>query len=325
VPLTAAHAVAGTEPLPSHPTAFLSPANRPKLSEAVTHGVPSAIRISSRASRAPLFSPSPVLELRSLWGGVDEPSSVRCGFNTLLECSPWVPQQGSIHNSPGPSGIVKHQHRSRRKTAECSGQTRGVKDPLAGHSKTGEHASTRTGRHWLHHSQVAECSFTRYSGCPPTAPPGAAALLQGSWASAARADRPEFTVLAVQWKSTGSPLAELPPGQVGHVTRADQEIPGPPNRDPDSRFRGNRGFPVSRFRPSRESGIDDSPDFPKKNRGNRESDFLSDEYQLQWTRNMLSREYHASPFTGSMRLLFGVRDSEREHAAVSDERPSQLQ
>ena len=88
---------------------------------------------------------------------------------------------------------------------------------------------------------------------------------------------------------------------------------------PDSGRIGNRGFPVSRFRPSRESGIDDSPDFPKKsgNRGNRESDFLSDEYQLQWTRNILSREYHASAFTGSMRLLFRVRDSEREHAAVS--------
>ena len=72
---------------------------------------------------------------------------------------------------------------------------------------------------------------------------------------------------------------------------------------------GNRGFPP-RF-PAKNSG----------NRGNRESDFLSDEYQLQWTRNILvlSREYHASAFTGSMRLLFRVRDSEREHAAVSDE------
>jgi len=81
---------------------------------------------------------------------------------------------------------------------------------------------------------------------------------------------------------------------------------------------GNRGFPVSR--PNRESGIP-SPIPGKKsgNRGNRESDFLSDEYQLQWTRNILSREYHASAFTGSMRLLFRVRDSEREHAAVSDE------
>jgi hypothetical protein len=42
----------------------------------------------------------------------------------------------------------------------------------------------------------------------------------------------------------------------------------------------------------------------------------SDEHQPQWTRNILSREYHASPsaLTGSMRLLFRVR--EREHAAV---------
>ena len=72
------------------------------------------------------------------------------------------------------------------------------------------------------------------------------------------------------------------------------------------------------------SGIGDSLPIPGQkmgNRGNRESDFLSDEYQLQWTRNILvlSREYHASAFTGSMRLLFRVRDSEREHAAVSDE------
>ncbi len=83
---------------------------------------------------------------------------------------------------------------------------------------------------------------------------------------------------------------------------------------------GNRGFPVSR--PNRESGIPSPIQVPGKksgNRGNRESDFLSDEYQLQWTRNILSREYHASAFTGSMRLLFRVRDSEREHAAVSDE------
>jgi hypothetical protein len=28
----------------------------------------------------------------------------------------------------------------------------------------------------------------------------------------------------------------------------------------------------------------------------------SDEHQLQWTRNILSREYHASALTGSMRL-----------------------
>ena len=45
---------------------------------------------------------------------------------------------------------------------------------------------------------------------------------------------------------------------------------------------GNRGFPVSRR--NRESGIP-SPIPGKKsgNRGNRESDFLSNEYQLQWT------------------------------------------
>jgi hypothetical protein len=106
----------------------------------------------------------------------------------------------------------------------------------------------------------------------------------------------------------------------GSKAGPDQEIPGPPNRDPDSRFRPNRESGIPCFPIPAESGSE-SPDFPKKpgNRGNRESDFLSDEYQLQWTRNILSREYHASAFTGSMRLLFRVRDSEREHAAVSDE------
>ena len=91
---------------------------------------------------------------------------------------------------------------------------------------------------------------------------------------------------------------------------ADQEIPRPPNRDPDSE----------------ESRIP-SP-FPGKKResGDPISDCrVASEHQPQWTRNMLSREYHASPFTGSMRLLFRVRDSlsEREHAAVSDERQLQ--
>ncbi len=134
-------------------------------------------------------------------------------FNTLLGCSPWVSQQGSIHNSPGPqsgpNGIVKHQHRSRRKTAECSGQTTGVKDPLAGNSKAGEHVNRSALA-----SPFASCRmlFTGYSGCPPTAPPGAAALLQGSWASAARADRPKFTVLAVQWHPRRRGKARVPPG-----------------------------------------------------------------------------------------------------------------
>jgi hypothetical protein len=55
----------------------------------------------------------------------------------------------------------------------------------------------------------------------------------------------------------------------GRARRRD----GPPNRDPDSpafpaEFIGKRGFPASRFRPSRESGIP-SP-FPGEigNRGN---------------------------------------------------------
>ena len=108
----------------------------------------------------------------------------------------------------------------------------------------------------------------------------------------------------------------------------DQETPGPANRDPDSRSRPNRESGIPCFPIPAESGSQ-SPDFPKKpgNRGNRESDFLSDEYQLQWTRNILvlSREYHASAFTGSMRLLFRVRDSEREHAAVSGDSEHQLQ
>jgi hypothetical protein len=52
----------------------------------------------------------------------------------------------------------------------------------------------------------------------------------------------------------------------------------------------------------------------------REHAAASDEHpsQLhwQWTRNILSREYHASALTGSMRLLFRVRERELEHAAV---------
>ena len=73
---------------------------------------------------------------------------------------------------------------------------------------------------------------------------------------------------------------------------------------------GKRGLPVSPPIPESgelESGIGESP-FPEKNGsrpgGNRESDFLSDEHQLQcqWTRNILSREYHVSALTGSMRL-----------------------
>ena len=80
---------------------------------------------------------------------------------------------------------------------------------------------------------------------------------------------------------------------------------------------GNRGFPVSR--PNRESGIP-SPIPGKKSgigadSGGSDSRFPSEsEHQPQWTRNILSREYHASALTGSMRLLFRVR--EREHAAV---------
>ena len=185
-------------------------------------------------------------------------------FNTLLGCSPWVSQQGSIHNSPGPqsgpNGIVKHQHRSRRKTAECTGQTTGVKDPLAGNSKAGEHVNRSALA-----SPFASCRmlFTGYSGCPPTAPPGAAALLQGSWASAARADRPEFTVLAVQWHPRRRGKARVLPGgasaRSGRACHAGR--PGKP-RPAES---GPR-FPIPA-----ESGIGDSL-FPDSGRvGNRES------------------------------------------------------
>jgi hypothetical protein len=55
---------------------------------------------------------------------------------------------------------------------------------------------------------------------------------------------------------------------------ADQEIPGPANRDPDSRFpaeSGNGGFPDSRFRPNRESGKSSLPDSrPNGESGERE-------------------------------------------------------
>ena len=130
-------------------------------------------------------------------------------------------------------------------------------------------------------------------------------------------------------KKIANAAAEEAAADAAALERAAQTRKSPARRIgtpiPDSGRIGNGGFPVSRFRPSRETIPPESPDFPKNpgNRGNRESDFLSDEYQLQWTRNILSREYHASAFTGSMRLLFRVRDSEREHAAVSDERQLQ--
>ena len=78
---------------------------------------------------------------------------------------------------------------------------------------------------------------------------------------------------------------------------------------------GKRGFPVSRPFPDSgesgngDSGNEDSP-FPEKlgNGGiGNPGGFLSDEHQLQWTRNILSREYHASALTCSMRVLFRVR------------------
>ena len=37
---------------------------------------------------------------------------------------------------------------------------------------------------------------------------------------------------------------------------------------------------------------------------------MGDEHQPQWTQQILSREYHASALTGSMRLLFRVRQRE---------------
>jgi hypothetical protein len=88
---------------------------------------------------------------------------------------------------------------------------------------------------------------------------------------------------------------------------------------------GKRGLPVSPpFPDSCESGIGEFP-LHKKN-GNPPGEFrvgnpislVSDEHQLQWTRNIPSREYHGIALTGSMRLLCRVGDSEREHAAVSN-------
>jgi hypothetical protein len=125
----------------------------------------------------------------------------------------------------------------------------------------------------------------------------------------------------------------------------DQEIPGPPNRDPDSRSRqksgigdslfpgriGNRGFPPRFKFPAKKSGIGGSDSrFPSDVRASTAVDSeysntqprvscqcshrqhaapidsgsktehvaASDEHQPQWTRNILSREYHASALTG---------------------------
>ncbi len=60
-----------------------------------------------------------------------------------------------------------------------------------------------------------------------------------------------------KWSGRGFPAA----------ARADQEIPGSPNRDPDSRFpaeSGNGPIPDSRFPADRESGIGKSPKKPGK-------------------------------------------------------------
>ncbi len=75
---------------------------------------------------------------------------------------------------------------------------------------------------------------------------------------------------------------------------------------------GNRGFPVSRQ--NRESGIQVPSPIPGKKSGiaggrfgGSDSRFPSEsEHQPQWTRNILSRQYHSSALTGSMRLLFRV-------------------
>jgi hypothetical protein len=116
----------------------------------------------------------------------------------------------------------------------------------------------------------------------------------------------------------GRPRRRAVPGPGASAPRPGNPRPGESGpRFPIPGRIGNRGFPVSR--PNRESGIP-SP-IPGKKIGNRgrfgasDSRFPSEsEHQPQWTRNILSREYHASALTGSMRLLFRVR--EREHAAV---------
>jgi hypothetical protein len=109
--------------------------------------------------------------------------------------------------------------------------------------------------------------------------------------------------------------------------RPDQDTPGPPPPGPRFPFAAESGNGDSPF-PARfpipanqETG---NPRFPRKTPGNRGNP--SREPRLLLTRNILSREHHAvgtsaSALTSSMRLLFRVRDSERdsEHAAVSDD------
>ena len=153
----------------------------------------------------------------------------------------------------------------------------------------------------------------------PRAGPGGTALQFGPAGSAGPA----------LWPLAGRPLtAELPmqnpPGRVHSVAcpgpsawRAAALLPlsgglSQTRKSPARRI----GTPIPDSRPNRESGDFPIPGqignrgfpprFPAKNReiggiGN-PSDFLSDEYQLQWTRNILlvlSREYHASAFTGN--------------------------
>ena len=82
------------------------------------------------------------------------------------------------------------------------------------------------------------------------------------------------------------------------------ENPGPPPPGPRFPFARGRigkrpGISRSRFPANWESGIGNReiPHFPRektRKRGSRESGFVSEEHQLQWTRNILSRECHAS-------------------------------
>ena len=100
-------------------------------------------------------------------------------------------------------------------------------------------------------------------------------------------------------------------------TEADQEIPG---RRP--------GTPIPGSRPNRESGIGNReiPGFSEKKTGKnggvpdsrRISRFRSDEHQLQWARNRLSREYHASALTGSTEVTHPAQGGEANRPVDSE-------
>ena len=101
----------------------------------------------------------------------------------------------------------------------------------------------------------------------------------------------------VNYSEKGSALSSQTRKAAG--TWEDQETPGPPPRDPgpDFRFPAEFGRETGNFPIPIPGRIPKVPGLIETNGGFPYSRFRSDEHQLQWARNRLSREYHASALT----------------------------